>query len=81
MYLSDLCSTKNAVFTGFLRFPQLYPPKTKTPYGARVIAPGTGLYLCPHSNLLTIPAIVKKWCKIKKRNCSRNRKKAQKVKK
>ena len=35
----------------------------------------------PHSNLLTIPAIVKKWCKIRKRSCSLNRKKAQKAKK
>ncbi len=31
MYLSGLCSAKNAVFTGFVKFPQLYPPKTKTP--------------------------------------------------
>ena len=42
MYLSDLCSAKNAVFTGFLRFPQLYPPETKTPCDAKVIAPSTG---------------------------------------
>ncbi len=39
MYLSDLCSGRNAVFTGFLRFLQLYPPETKTPLGARVITP------------------------------------------
>ena len=44
MYLSDLCSTKNAVFTGFVRFPQLYPPETKTPLDAKVIAPGRGAY-------------------------------------
>ena len=42
MYLSDLCSTKNVVFTGFVRFPQLYPPETKTPWDANVIAPDTG---------------------------------------
>lgn len=39
MYLSDLCSGRNAIFTGFLRFPQLYPPETKTLLGAKVIAP------------------------------------------
>ena len=44
MYLSDLCSERNAVFTGFVRFPQLYPPKTKTPLDAKVIAPGRGAY-------------------------------------
>lgn len=42
MYLSDLCSAKNAVFTGFVRFPQLYPPKTKTPLDDKVIAPNAG---------------------------------------
>ncbi len=31
MYLSDLCSAKNAQFTGFVGFPQFYPPETKTP--------------------------------------------------
>ena len=34
--------------------------------------------LMPHSNLLTISAIVKRWCKIRKRSCSRHRKKLKK---
>ncbi len=42
MYLSDLCSGRNTVFSGFVRFPQLYPPKTKTPLDAKIIAPGAG---------------------------------------
>ncbi len=44
MYLSDLCTAKNTVFSGFVRFPQLYPPETKIPLGAKVIAPGRGAY-------------------------------------
>lgn len=37
MYLLNLCSAKNAQFTGFVGFPQLYPPETKTPLDAKVI--------------------------------------------
>ena len=37
--LSDLCTAKNAVFTGFVRFPQLYPPKTKAPWQNMTISP------------------------------------------
>lgn len=39
MYISDLCSAKNAVFTGFVGFPQLYSPETKTPMDAKNIYP------------------------------------------
>ena len=39
MYLSDLCSEGNAVFAGLVRFPQLYPPETKTPLDADFTAP------------------------------------------
>lgn len=35
MYLADLCSAKDTVLTRFLRFPQLNPPRTKTPYTLR----------------------------------------------
>ena len=39
MYLSKLCSERNAVFTGFVRFPQLYTPETETPWQDSTISP------------------------------------------
>ena len=38
MYLSDLCSERNAIYTVFMRFPQLHPPETKTNMDAIAIA-------------------------------------------
>ena len=42
MYLSDLCTATNAVFLDFVGFPQLYPPKTKTPWNVKGITPDYG---------------------------------------
>ena len=52
--LSDLCSAMNAVFTGFVGFPQLYPSETKTPPNAKVIAPSLTTTLYFHTEFLGI---------------------------